>query len=256
MDACFFEISDNAPESFYRDALEPEGFKIMSGIMSPFQMGWPCKRPRRFTFAWKPIRVDFSGSWQEFQDVFFTCPVLDGDSMFMASANDRKTYIKAKAILRGNHFEDHADIPLENALTAKEALRLASAKALAPEKKAISGAYLADLERVPKRSMLGPYVPTLLRSAQIVNVATNGPMFPREKLSVMGEACFPELESNDYPCFMWEAAREWITDHGISKAAGNAFHIVNMAAFVLYCLSCSCLAFAGRGHYNHECERV
>eukprot|EP00959_Pyramimonas_sp_CCMP1952_P392113 8216624-Pyramimonas_sp.AAC.1 len=106
--------------------------------MSPFQMGWPRKRPRRFTFAWKSSRVDFSGSWQVFEEVFFTCPVLDGDSMFMAPANGRKTYTKAKAILRGNHVEDHADIPLENVLTAKEALRLASAKAIAPEKKAIS----------------------------------------------------------------------------------------------------------------------
>lgn len=54
----FCEISDACPLTFYTSEL-PE-LRWCSGVLSPFMFGWPCKRPRRFSFFGDP---NISTSW-------------------------------------------------------------------------------------------------------------------------------------------------------------------------------------------------
>lgn len=241
LDFAFFEISDTCPVEFYAKAFEC--FQFISGVVSPNLMGWPVKRPRRYTFGYKPGKFHFTGSFEDYLQTFSACPVLLGDSLLLASHSERQAFMRKRAELHGHFFGMQTDIGLDSCLTAAEFQRLQAAKRLVPLKGSVSGVCVTDIEQNACFVNPGPYVPTLVKHGKLVSLSTDESVAdkiftPKEHLAIMGEPCFASCASKEYPSYMWDIAQQHCSDSSLIKMSGNAMHMVNLGTFMLYCLSC------------------
>lgn len=167
--------------------------------------------------------------------------------MFVASPEQRRAYARQCAKVRGNHFGDEAHIPLSACVSAAMHQRFLSAVELAPQKASICGVCITDLEQRQDLVCLGPYVPPLVKHGRLVNVGTQELMMPQERLCLMGEPCFGDIQPEDYPSYMWETSKGWISANIINRWSGNAFHMANMGVVVMYAMSCLRVRLSAEG---------
>ena len=236
-DFVFLENSDSCPAEFYEQSFEKD-WDMISGISNPLDFGWPCKRPRRYTFMWKKSQFLLAGSFEEYLNVFRVAPKLAGDAFFLASSADRQADRVALAAKRGNSFAADAQVPMESMLTAREILRYNTILQEAPRRESIEGVCISDIDQNPPFTSICKYVPPLIKHGKIVNLKTGEILLPQELLAVQGEATFEGICNPRFPCEMWRAStRLKCSPAVLTKMAGNAFHIIQMGTFYLYCLS-------------------
>ena len=97
---------------------------------------------------------------------------------------------------------------------------------------------ISDIDQNPPFTSICQYVPPLIKHGKIVNLKTGDILLPQELLAVQGEATFESISNPRFPCEMWRAsARLNCSAAALTKMAGNAFHIIQMGTFYLYCLS-------------------
>ena len=54
-------------ESFPEQLLSEhfKGYEFITGVLSPLDLGWPIRRPRRYSFGWRANKFRFMGSWDD-----------------------------------------------------------------------------------------------------------------------------------------------------------------------------------------------
>ena len=65
-----FENVESSPLTLLSDHLG-DLYGFMSGIFSPLDLGWPVRRPRRYSFGWLKTEFRFLGSWDDFAATMF-----------------------------------------------------------------------------------------------------------------------------------------------------------------------------------------
>ena len=97
------ENADTCPEKLLLDAFGDE-YDFISGIAAPTDFGWPCLRPRRYSFGWKKSEYIFPGSFENYKNIFQREPSRDGSIFFLASPEERNESMRARASKRGNVY--------------------------------------------------------------------------------------------------------------------------------------------------------
>ena len=110
-----FENVEACPISLLTDHLG-EHYDFMSGVFSPVQLGWPVRRPRRYSFGWLRRDFRFLGSWDDLVATMLNTglPELTADDFLIAPQAERMDYMKRLAQIQGNFFaEDRCFVSLE-----------------------------------------------------------------------------------------------------------------------------------------------
>ena len=235
------ENADTCPHELLSEAFGDQ-YDFMTGVAAPTDFGWPCLRPRRYTFAWKKSDFIFPGSFENYKKIFQRPVSGDGSVFLQASKEERLAHMAAKASKRGNMYGRGCEVPLSASLTATEYRRFEEFEEHVAKKKSPEDdrAWFADIDQNVGFTSVGPYVPVLVKHGKILNMSTKELFLPRELMAVQGEATYvtPGAPSERFPSFFWRAVQEIDTkEASLIRMAGNSFHMVNMGTMTLYCLS-------------------
>lgn len=240
-DCGLFENSDVCPLAFYQETFGPQ-FEYMSAVLSPAQFGWPCKRPRRYTFVWNPLNMVNTGSFEEMLEMFACVPALFGDCFLLASEEERQAYMRERAAVHGQHFQDGDVVPISSCFSPKENLEILHTTTTWESKASMSGVCIRDLEQSLKFMDACPFVPTLLKHGKIISIKRdpneNKMFLPRELMAAMGEPCFSPCDSNGFESYAWNALRGCdLRKNDVVRMAGNAMHVAVLGHVMMYCFS-------------------
>ena len=106
------ENADTCPHELLSDAFGDQ-YDFMTGVAAPMDFGWPCLRPRRYTFAWKKSDVIFPGSFEDYKNMFQRPVSGDGSVFLQASKKERSAFMAAKASKRGNLYGQGCEVPID-----------------------------------------------------------------------------------------------------------------------------------------------
>ena len=240
-DCGLFENSDVCPLSFYQETFGDQ-FEYMSAILSPVQFGWPCKRPRRYTFVWNPENMVNTGSFEEMLEMFACVPALFGDCFLLASKEERQAYMRERAAVHGQHFPDGDQVPLSSCFSPKENLEILHTTMRWESKASMSGVCIRDLEQSLQYMDASPFVPTLLKHGKIISIKRdpneNTMFLPRELMAAMGEPCFAPCRANGFESYAWNALGDCnLRKNDVVKMSGNAMHVAVLGHVMMYCFS-------------------
>ena len=105
------ENADTCPHELLSDAFGDQ-YDFMTGVAAPTDFGWPCLRPRRYTFAWKKSDFIFPASFEDYKNMFQR-PVSGDGSVFLQASKGALCFHGCKGIqawqlvwpgLRGPNF--------------------------------------------------------------------------------------------------------------------------------------------------------
>ncbi|CAE7249186.1 unnamed protein product [Symbiodinium microadriaticum] len=102
-----FENVESSPLTLLSDHLS-DLYGFMSGIFSPLDLGWPVRRPRRYSFGWLKTEFRFLESWDDFAATMFKTdlPELTADDFLLAPKAERLDYMKRLAEIQGHFFAE------------------------------------------------------------------------------------------------------------------------------------------------------
>ena len=141
--------------------------------------------------------------------MFGCVPALFGDCFLLASDQERQAYMRERAAVHGQHFQDGDEVPLSSCFSPKENLEILDTTLEWQSKASVSGVCIRDLEQSLKFMDACPFVPTLLKHGKIISVAgdpNDTKLFvPRELMAAMGEPCIFPCNANGFDSYAWTA---------------------------------------------------
>ena len=236
-DVIWLEITEYTPEEFHGNAAKSLDMKMISGIDNPARISCPSRRPRRHSFLWGE-RVDFKGSFAEYESIFTRASVLTGEDVLFETDPEHQLYMREVAEKQKKFF------PVEYKLTLSDVLSPSAARFFNEHldemrhKANLDGVYITDLEQKPSRVSSGALVPTLVKHGTLVSLRGEPKMYnPKEHLFIVGESLHPEY-NDDYGCYFMDVLDDpEVNGPFLKKISGNAMHMISMGCFMLYCMS-------------------
>ena len=224
------------------DELGPE-YGLMQCVFGPEDLGYPCRRRRRYSFFWRKSRFTFHGCAEEFLEVFRASTELNGDVYFIAPPSVRRQAALKRAAKNGNHFtaENAEFVKARDQVSADGQRRLKAHMELMTKRCGLDGCYVFDNEHWPDFCTGGWQMPPLVTHGLIVSASRDETLLPIEHLAVQGEPALAGL-SNKFPCCFMPLATKWSSPETENKGAlrmmaGNAMHTGALTAWMLYGLS-------------------
>lgn len=235
-DLAIHEITELHPESLLPYFLK-HIFDCTTIRVSPYHLGWPARRPRKFTILSR-LDVPFTGSQEGFMQFFAQLPQIDPHALWIApDADVHRAFMEraeAKCLVpRPGAAADYATL-----LTPSEKRRIADAKAISPLPDPTR--MFIDINTSAKHGPTpGLFIPTLLTHSKIWSEFLQRPCLAKEKLLFQGVPAFPAASSNHHVSWPSMLDDEQITEHQASDLAGNAMCVPVIGTVALYALACT-----------------
>ena len=244
------ELLKNLPKTFITEITVPQTaglmqqevghvYNVLEIEINPPGIGKPKKRPRRYTFGWLLRHVLFSGSAQDFWNLFGRKVILSGE-IYFTDEETRKEETFEMARKQQNFLEnvngdlEVANIPWEYLMKPRSLEILDEHLAHQAELQGSNGAYIFDVEQTFGFCKGGPFVPCQVTHGTMVSARDGKIMTSWESLVVQGEPCLGE--GNELPCFIKGALYE-MSGKCRKHVAGNAYDLDVFFAFFVYCMS-------------------
>ena len=236
-DFVIHEITACTPETLLLDKLG-HTYKQVSGIIDPLTLGFPTKRPRRYTTLRHKHRHTMHGDWQDLVDTLRVSTVMYGADLMVASSEQRAESYWKLANQKGNYKSDpdsDEPPPLDWALTPNELSRIDAHSKQNDGRADPRGRCLADIEQNPKFCMASPFVPTLVTHGKIMELKSGTMATGLEHLAFQGEPVFSARDSS-YPMCIKPEVLEELSEKELKHLAGMSFHLNVISAIMLWAL--------------------
>ena len=212
--------------------------------LSPWSLGWPARRPRKFTVMLLRSSFEWLGCQAEFDELYSRQVMLKGDVFFCAPQEDLdKEWMAAASAANKIPSEGHVCDPLR-LLTPAQRRRCQEHADVGAQK--YGDDLLADVMQETTWSSAGPFAPPLLQNSILFSKKQGRTAIPREHLVMQGIPAFDFLcEDGDS---LWPSLTERRADFGpfseallsaseVKSLAGNAMHAACVAAVSCYAVS-------------------
>ena len=190
-------------------------------------VGWPVRRPRKYTVLLLRAVFEWVGSPEEFEMIYSKRVVSSAEVLFCAPNSEVVDDLQRRA-------QQLRKVPLDGSTPGATTL-LTPAQRRRMDEHLLSNRYdsiVADINNEPKFSVAGPFVPPLMHASVLYSSRLGRTALPREHLVMQGIAAYDFLCENDASC-SWPTLTTWGLDGSctpllsasdIKKLAGNAMH--------------------------------
>ena len=200
---------------------------------SPWLLGYPCRRPRKYTVLVRRDAYAWQGSSDEFEAIFAKKVAAPASVYFCTPSEEIEAQVMETASVKGKVPQDGSRPKPVDLLTPPQKRRVAVANSQSHE---LNQHIFADVGQEPDRTVSGPFLPPVLCGSAIYSTEQGRLATSMELAAVQGIPLFRFLDAGgDEESTKWQQLG--ISPNQLKILAGNAMHRPSIGCVILYALS-------------------